>query len=225
MRTQTLGVSLVSAAILSLALGCEGGDLTSARPELGSAMLSAHGRGHGPAAQVRWDIAAIQSGVVIAGGIGTARASTGGMAPVTNGPEIRLTGTGTFVAPASGTGSSAVTGGGTWETFDGGSSTGSGTYAVTRLARWIQAPASLPPFLGDGIADRTASTAGLAVLSVRYSDGSDGVLIVSCSFGVPAVFEGVTASKGFVDYWSPPRGSETTLTIFHILRGADDGDD
>lgn len=221
MRTQTLGVSLVSAAILSLALGCESSDLTSPRSEPSSGTLS----GHGPAAQVRWDIATVESGVAIAGGIGSARASTGPAAPVPDGPEIRLTGTGTFVAPASGRGSSAVTGGGTWETFDDGSSTGSGTYAVTRLVRWTQAPASLPLFVEDGIADRTTSTAGLAVLSVRYSDGSDGVLIVSCSFGVPAVFEGVTASKGFVDYWSPPRGPETTLTIFHILRGAGDDDD
>jgi hypothetical protein len=96
---------------------------------------------------------------------------------------------------------------------------------VTGLVRWDQAPASLPAGLEDGIADRATSTAGLAVLSVRYSDGSHGVLTVSCSFGVVGVFEGVTASKGFVDYWSPPRGAETTLTIFHLLRGPNDDDD
>src|SRR5207249_10284184 len=49
---------------------------------------------------------------------------------------IKFTGTGTFVAPASGGTSGAVTGGGTWETFAGGVSTGSGTYTVTSLSSW-----------------------------------------------------------------------------------------
>src|SRR5258708_30899765 len=54
--------------------------------------------------------------------------------------KIKLAGSGTFVAPASGGESSAVTGGGTWETFSGCpsacKSTGSGGYEVTRLASW-----------------------------------------------------------------------------------------
>ena len=50
--------------------------------------------------------------------------------------NIKLRGSGTFIAPASGGPSDAVTGGGTWETFNGAVSTGSGTYTVTGLASW-----------------------------------------------------------------------------------------
>ena len=49
---------------------------------------------------------------------------------------IKLTGSGTFIGPASGGTSSGVTGGGTWKTFSGGTLTGSGTYEVTELASW-----------------------------------------------------------------------------------------
>src|SRR5215813_10321096 len=60
---------------------------------------------------------------------------------------ITLTGSGTFVAPAGGAGrSSAVTGGGTWETFDKMRiPTGdSGAYQVTGLVRWDEAPGTFP---------------------------------------------------------------------------------
>src|SRR5713226_4392417 len=80
---------------------------------------------------VRWDIinlAFTSPPTVSAGGIAFASAN----ASLT----IKLTGTGTFVSPASGGTSSAVTAGGTWETFTNGVSTGSGTYAVTSLASW-----------------------------------------------------------------------------------------
>lgn len=226
MKTWKLSTALLSAAMVTGGLGCESSEVASSQPDISGRALFAHNGGHERATHVRWDIAAIDAGTVVAGGMGSARASTGGMAPPTANPtEIRLTGAGTFVAPRGPGSSNAVTGGGTWETFAGGASTGSGTYRVTGLVRWDQAPASLPAALEDGIADRNTSSAGLAVLSVKYSDGSHGVLIVSCSFGVPGVFEGVTASKGFVDYWSAPRGAETTLTIFHILRGGDDDHD
>src|SRR5260370_39049934 len=42
--------------------------------------------------------------------------------------SIKLTGSGTFVGPASGGTSGGVTGGGTWETFSDTKSTDSGTY-------------------------------------------------------------------------------------------------
>ena len=45
---------------------------------------------------------------------------------------------------------------------------------------------------------------GLAVLRIEYDDGSHGILMVSChGTGTPnSVFEGITASKDFVDFWS-----------------------
>ena len=45
---------------------------------------------------------------------------------------------------------------------------------------------------------------GLAFLDISYSDGEEGILIVSCHLvGTPdSVFEGVNASKGFVHYFN-----------------------
>jgi len=82
--------------------------------------------------EIRWDIVSINPPTDFTldpGGVASARAE--------NGSKITFTGSGTFVAPASGGTTGAVTGGGTWETFDsGGLSTGSGTYRVTNLADW-----------------------------------------------------------------------------------------
>jgi hypothetical protein len=55
------------------------------------------------------------------------------------------------------------------------------------------------------------------VLRIAYSDGSEGVLTISCRFGaanLPALFEGITATKDVVAYWN-----QTThgFTIFHAL--------
>src|SRR5213080_2501742 len=71
----------------------------------------------GGAQHVRWDIISLQGGAppgpLNPGGHASA------MAP--DGDTITLTGTGTFVAPASQRGSSDTTGGGTWTTSTGGS--------------------------------------------------------------------------------------------------------
>src|SRR2546426_3223201 len=91
----------------------------------------------GGAQHVRWDIVSLTGGAppgpINAGGHADAKAP--------DGTYIRLMGNGTFVAPPGGNGgSSAVTGGGTWETFNGppspATSTGSGTYEVTELTSW-----------------------------------------------------------------------------------------
>ncbi len=122
--------------------------------------------------------------------------------------------------PCGGT-SSATTGGGTWETFDaGGGSTGSGTYSVTGLVRWEQAPGTFPAGLTDAIGNAADAHPGLAILRVAYSDGSHGTLVVSCNLvGTPGnVFEGVTASKGFADYFNrvaPVGGVNANRTVFH----------
>ena len=114
-----------------------------------------------------------------------------------DGSSIELTGTGTF-APGD---PEEVTGGGTWTVSSG----DSGTFLVKRLVRFELAPGSL--------ASIPLRRAGLAFLSVAYSDGSRGVLTVSCAIpppvGTPSnLKDGAHASKGFVDYFNrqPPPG-------------------
>ncbi len=124
--------------------------------------------------------------------------------------KITVTGTGTFAQGEP----EDVTGGGTWTTFDPtGAVTASGTYEVTRLVRFDQAPGA--------VADPTIK-AGLAFLGIKYSDGSHGVLVVSCHLpGTPSsVFEGITASKGYVGYWERDpavAGVNANRTNFHEL--------
>lgn len=170
----------------------------------------------GQAAHVRWDIVTIDfaAGTVDAGGMASAKAA--------DLSTITITGSGTFVAPGGGEGTSgATTGGGTWATFDsGGLATGSGTYWVTGLVRWEKAPGTPPP-LTNLIGGPGDPSAGLAVLRIQYSDGQRGVLVVSCHLvGTPdSVFEGITASKGYVDYFDPVPpvpGVDGNRTLFHV---------
>src|SRR6266542_4405497 len=175
----------------------------------------------GQAQHVRWDIISVNF-------VAPFTASPGGIASAkaNDGSQITLTGSGTFVAPGGGGGTSgAATGGGTWQTLasDGTTSTGSGTYEVTGLVRWDRAPFEPggPPPRIDLIGEGTRST-GLAILRIAYSDGEQGILVVSCT-GVtadpPNIFEGVTASKGYVDYWNrvaPAGGVDANRTLFHV---------
>ncbi len=168
----------------------------------------------GQAAHVRWDIVHVIPPNVTPGGVASALTR--------NGAAIKLTGSGTFVAPAGGDGtSSAVTGGGTWHTFLSNVSTGSGTYEVTGLVRWEKAPGTFPP-LRDLIGNSAEASAGLVVLRISYSDGSHGTLTVGCSLvGTPAtVSEGITATKGFVNYFNsaaPVDGVDANRTLFHVM--------
>jgi hypothetical protein len=185
---------------------------------------------------IRWDMANISaSGIITPGGIASAFAD--------DNSKITLTGSGTFVTsprdgPFAGT-SARVTGGGNWQTFDPvGNSTGSGTYTIRLLTRFDTATGSLVGSgLIDTIGDLANTQAGLAVFNVDYSDGSRGIVVVSCTlapFGTPttppSIFEGVTASKscptspsatcGSVDYWNRENGLVITTadqTIFHIV--------
>jgi hypothetical protein len=82
--------------------------------------------------------------------------------------------------------------------------------------RFDPAPGSIPAFINDTVGDRTHATSGLVFLAIHYSDGSRGILVVSCMLpvGSPAsMFEGVTASKGFVDFFNHASGN----TLFHQL--------
>ena len=176
---------------------------------------------HGGADHVRWDIISLNASTtpptLSPGGEAFASAITGS-AP--SGLKIRFTGSGTFVAPASGKTSSGVTGGGTWETFDGAVSTGSGTYDVTKLVSWEFANFATGTFI-DLIGDINERANGTAVLRIEYSDGSHGTLGVGCHGpGAPAgIEEGVIATKGFVTYWTgevPVAGLDKNRTIFHV---------
>jgi hypothetical protein len=171
--------------------------------------------------RVRWDIIKVDRSTfpnhvtVSAGGILHPQAE--------DGSKITLTGSGTFRPGEDG----GVTGGGTWATSDPhGVQTGGGTYKVTGLVSFVVAPGSTSAaFFIDTIGNHADESAGLAVLQVRYSDDSKGVLTVSCMLTrtlTPAVFEGVTATKGNVDYWNrehseaaPP--APGTATLFHIM--------
>ena len=185
---------------------------------------------------IRWDLANISaSGIITPGGFASAFAD--------DNSKITMTGSGTFVTSARGgpfAGTSVhVTGGGNWQTFDSiGNSTGSGTYTVRLLTGFDTATGSLVGSgLIDMIGDLSNAQAGLAVFNVDYSDGSRGILVVSCTlapFGTPttpaSIFEGITASKGCptspsatcgsVDYWNRENGLVITTadqTIFHIV--------
>jgi len=178
------------------------------------------------ATTIRWDILHVTfspSGNTIAeGGMASASAQ--------NKSTITLTGSGTFTLGDS----EDVTGGGTWQTVapPPESTTHSGTYRVTRLVRFDVAPGAQNLTTKDLIGDGTLADnrGGLAILRIAYSDGSKGILVVSCDLpgnpppgpaGSPdTLFEGITASKGFVDYWNraaPVPGVDGNRTSFHVL--------
>jgi len=171
----------------------------------------------GRADHVRWDIVSLDFSTTPA----TANPDGEAFATADTHLKIRFTGTGTFVAPASGGTSRAVTGGGDWETLVDDVSTGSGTYQVTRLVSWKFATFQTPGTLTDNIGDVNERANGHAVFLIEYSDGSKGTLVIGCHGpGAPdGIFEGVTATKGYVTYWNPqvPQpGVDANRTLFHL---------
>jgi hypothetical protein len=169
-------------------------------------------RGDEDGPRIRWDIQHYPNLILQSGGEAFADA--------VDGSRIRFTGSGTFR-----THGGDVTGGGTWETFSPANvRTGSGTYKVVNLVSWHVAPGTLPcPPITDDIAPCGDARAGLVVLQIQYSAGDLGKLVVSCHLpvGTPAsVYEGITVSKGFVDY-ANPEDPDLTMngTIFHLLHG------
>ena len=174
--------------------------------------------------RVRWDIITLTAGPTV---------HPGGQASANDniGDTITLTGSGTFGVR---TGrddehreSRHVTGGGTWmiTTAKGGSS---GRYRVTGLVSFDVAPGTFPASV-DAIGNAADFRSGLAVLRIEYSDGSHGILVVSChGAGTPdSVFEGITASKDFVDFWNraapsgTPTGANANRTAFHVVNDDD----
>ena len=136
--------------------------------------------------------------------------------------EITVTGHGTFRANSGN--AQDVTGGGTWQTFDAsGNPTGSGNYQVTGFVDFHVAPGSLPPSITDLSGNKADVRSGLAVFKIAYDDGSNGTLVVSCDLPVGSpndMFEGITATKGYVDYWERDPavpGVNANRTNFHEL--------
>jgi len=169
--------------------------------------------------KIRWDLinVAFTSPPTLSPG-GHASAIT------TDGTSITMTGSGTF---SSNSGKPQnVTGGGTWATFnaDGTPTNNSGTYTVTRFVRFALAPVTGPPTFNDTICSDCEVHSALALLAIQYSDGSQGLLVVSCAASPgtpPSVFEGITATKDFVDYWKPAEhvpGVNANFTSIHILQ-------
>ena len=164
----------------------------------------------GGAQHVRWDI-------ISTTGIPPAPLNPGGHASATapDGDTITLTGSGHFVAPASGGGNGAVDGGGNWST-----SSGSGTYEVTALVSWERANDQANVGFVDNI-DEGTRTNGTAVLKIAFSDGSSGVLTVGCHGpgAPPGIFEGIATTKGYKTYYNVPApvpGVDAGRTIFHV---------
>jgi hypothetical protein len=171
-------------------------------------------RGDEESTTIRWDIQHYPGLVLQSGGEAFADA--------VDGSKIRLTGSGTFK-----TDGHDVTGGGTWKTFAAsGTLTGAGHFRVVNLVSWYVSPGTLPcPPITDEIAPCADARAGLAVLQIQYTDGSLGKLVVSCHLpvGSPAsTYEGITVSRGFIDYLIPENPDLTMNgTIFHVIRRDD----
>jgi hypothetical protein len=141
-----------------------------------------------------------------------------------DGSQIKMTGSGTFRSNSGNP--QDVTGGGNWTTYAPGGTTvtGSGTYDVTGFVSFVMAPGSVPqPPFTQNICTGCVPHSGLAVLQVSYSDGSEGVVTVSCHLPAgspPNMPEGISASKGYVDYWNIPTpvgGVNTGRTQFNFL--------
>jgi hypothetical protein len=164
--------------------------------------------------RIRWDLVNLPFPDVYAGGDDTASAE--------DGSTLTLTGSGTFRPGHPG----QVTGGGTWRTTSS-DVPGRGKYRVTDLVIWIRAPGSLPPALVDHIGNAADALPGLAVLRIRYSDGLDGALVVSCNLlSPPSVDEGINATRGFVNFFRPAEPAffqHSNRTVFHVLRKGEEG--
>ncbi len=168
--------------------------------------------------RIRWDIISLDPSTtpptINPGGVAGALANDGSL--------IKLTGSGFFfgAADAFGTPDARVGGGGTWAT-SGPIGVASGTYRVLERLIWRQPPGAPAPGI-DNIGDLADARPGFVVLKIAYSDGSKGTLVISCHLvGTPdQVFEGFTATKGFVGFFSrlaPIPGVDANRTLFHLL--------
>jgi hypothetical protein len=207
---------IVSGLVLGLLIAVTG---AAGSPQKGPP--GTHGKGH-TNALMSWDIPSLNfaTSTLTPGGHASAFATGSGGTAHTG--KITVTGHGTFRSnPGK---PQAVTGGGTWQTFDAASApNGSGTYKVTGFVDFDLAPGSLPANFTDNTGNKADIHSGLAVFKIAYSDGTDGTLTVSCDLPVgspPTLFEGITATKGYVDYWEREPALpniDANRTNFHTL--------
>jgi hypothetical protein len=118
-----------------------------------------------------------------------------------------------------------VTGGGTFAiSGPQGQAISSGTYRVTELVSWEEVEGTFNPAI-DRIGDAAARRPGLATLRVAYSDGRQGILVVSCRGNIgtpPPVYEGVIGTHGFETFWNHGVATaqpfvNANRTLFHVL--------
>jgi hypothetical protein len=205
-KLRLLALTLPVAALVSLLLS----------------LLASGASGGSGNTKYQWDIINFDfaTSTITQGGHASAFATGSGGS--THAGQITVTGHGTFRSnPGK---AEDVTGGGKWQTFDGsGTPTGSGEYKVKGFVHFVVAPGSLPPAVTDNSGIKADVRSGLAVLKIAYDDGSVGVLVVSCDLPVgspPTLFEGITASKGYIDYWERDpavAGVNANRTNFHEL--------
>jgi hypothetical protein len=176
--------------------------------------------GQPPGPALRWDTVNVDpqptGPIITAGGQDYARAATA--------ERITWTGTGTFRPGAP----RAVTGGGAFA-LQGpqGQAVSSGTFRVTELVSWVSAPGTFPATNVDRVGDLADARTGLATLKVAYSDGRQGIIVVSCrQADTPGpVFEGMIGTHGVETYFShefavaAPTFVNANRTVFHVLGG------
>ncbi|TMF58618.1 MAG: twin-arginine translocation signal domain-containing protein [Chloroflexi bacterium] len=188
-----------------------------------SAAFANGDEGNRGGSRIRWDLIELN----IIGGAPELKPGGEATARAEDDSALNLTGSGTF-RPGH---PRQVTGGGKWSTdnTDVGPSSGTNnTYRVTELISWHPAPGSLPPTADDDIGNREDARSGLAVLRIAYSDGLDGVLVVSCMLPVGSphsMDEGFNATRHFVNFFHPDpptAGNHSNRTAFHVLRHGED---
>jgi hypothetical protein len=186
-------------------------------------VIGAASAAFGQTREVRWALVSIQGDNALPGGVAFAMASDGTL--------ITLTGSGSFVIHRNADGHAhGVTGGGAWETRGlAGQHAAEGTYAATDVVAFEVGPpvptGTALPF-NDLVGDPNDARTALLVLRIAYSDGTYGILVVSCRLvGVAdagfqtetaMMFEGVTVTKAFDAFWRTFRIGDSNRTLFHI---------
>ena len=176
--------------------------------------------------KLRWDMISVQFRAPSAPNIVSAGGSDSAVNNDANGKpkqRITITGSGTF-SPWDPT---DVTGGGDYMIRDlNGNVVDSGSYTVTALVSWIlDALSPSPPVQVNNITNTSAEDFrnGLAVFRIAFTDGSRGLLVVSCA-GPGATdkpFEGISVIKGAVHFQVPDAptpnvdGNRTGFTVLH----------
>ncbi len=173
--------------------------------------------------KLRWDMISVQfrapsaPNILSAGGADSAvNNDAAGMPKL----RITITGSGTF-SPWDPT---DVTGGGDYTIRNlKGDVVDSGSYTVTALVSWTLDSPQLPANVNNvtnGSAEDFRN--GLAIFRIAYTDGSKGILVVSCA-GPGATenpYEGISVIKGLVHFQvpvAPVANVDANRTVFVVL--------